>query len=154
MKMPALTVAALCCLASPVFAALTVTTADPEKFTDAADRDSDPRKIAQALESHLTALGNKYAPQGTLAIEIVDVDRAGRPRMNVRTEARVVNGKGDLPCIVLRFTLNGSAPTRERVCDPEFLRPLGSRADERDPLVYEKRMLDEWFRQRFGNKPD
>jgi hypothetical protein len=38
---------------------------------------------------------------------------------------------------------------RERVCDPDFLRPLGFNYDEHDPLVYEKRMLATWFEQRF-----
>jgi hypothetical protein len=143
-------------LSLPVHAAVTVTSAvDPDKFSDAGDRNNDPRKVMQALADHLKELGNKYLPPGTnLAIEVFDVDRAGRPRMNLPTEIRVVSGKGDIPCIDLKYTLEtggkATQSNRERVCDTDFLRALGPRYDEHDPLVYETRMLDEWFRKRFA----
>jgi hypothetical protein len=153
-RLAAAALPALALAATPLFATVTVTYGDADKFTDAGDRNSDPRKIVQVLESYMKALGDKYLPTGNLAIEILDLDRAGRPRMNLPTEIRVVNGKTDMPCIDLRFTLNGSPPTRERLCDPDFLRPLDNRYNEHDPVVYEKRMLDDWFKRRFGNKPD
>lgn len=153
-RLAAATLPALVLAATPIFAAVTVTSGDADKFTDAGDRNSDPRKMVQVLQNYMKALGDKYLPKGDLAIEILDLDRAGQPRMNLPTEIRVVNGKTDMPCIDLRFTLNGAPPTRERLCDPDFLRPLDPRADDHDPLVYEKRMLDQWFLRRFGNKPD
>jgi hypothetical protein len=36
------------------------------------------------------------------------------------------------------------------VCDNDYLRTLGGRFDEHDPVVYEKRMLDQWFQERFA----
>jgi hypothetical protein len=146
---------AIALTALPASAAVTVTYSNPDAFTDVGDRNNDPVKVMAALERHLKELGERYLPPGEdLRIEILDVDRAGRPKMNLPTELRVVNGKGDMPCIVLSYTLvSGGAtgtPKRERLCDPEFLRPLPVGYSENDPLVYEKRMLDEWFKARFA----
>jgi hypothetical protein len=135
-------------LALPLQASVTVTYGDADRFTDAGDRSNDPRKIVQAIAVHLEALGRRLTPQSNVAIEVLDLDRAGRTRMNLPTEARIVNGKGDMPCIELRYALDTAPPVRERVCDPDFLRPLGPRDKANDPLVYEKRMLDEWFERR------
>ncbi len=135
--------------ATPAFAAVTVTYGDPDKFFDVGDRSNDPRKVMQAIEKHLQALGAKLLPKANIAIEILDVDRAGRPRMNLPTEIRIMSGKGDMPCIDLSYSLNGAPPVKERVCDPEFLRPLEFRYNEHDPLAYDKRMLDQWFTRRF-----
>jgi hypothetical protein len=134
---------------------VTVTYPDPDKFTDAGDRNTDPRKIMEVLERHLHELGDKLLPAGTrVEIEVLDLDRAGRPRGNLPTEIRIMTGKGDLPCIDLRYSVETSGrPTeavRERVCDSDYLRPLEFRYDEHDPVVYEKRMLDQWFARRFA----
>jgi hypothetical protein len=138
-------------------AAVSVTYGNPDRFTDAGDRNNDPVKVAQELAGYLQELGKRYLPPAQeLQIEILDLDRAGRPRMNLPTEIRVVSGKGDMPCIELRYTLGSPGQAvkseRERVCDPEFLRPLEPKFSEHDPLVYEKRMLEEWFRKRFGGR--
>ncbi len=74
--------------------------------------------------------------------------------MDVPSEIRIITGKADLPCIELRYTLEVDNSRvlqwrRERACDPGYLRPLQPRYDEHDPLVYEKRMLEQWVRQRF-----
>jgi Protein of unknown function (DUF3016) len=157
MPFPRLAIIALPVLAltaMPLAAAVTVTYGNPDRFTDAGDRNTDPRNVMKDLEKTLKALGERNLPPGrNLRIEILDLDRAGRPRGNLPTEIRIMNGKGDMPCIDLRYTLesDGKAqpPVRERVCDPDYLRPLEFRYDEHDPLAYEKRMLDEWFQRRF-----
>ncbi len=147
--------AVLVLLALPLHAAVTVFYGEPDRFTDAGDRNSDPRKVMLSLEQFLKGLGDRYLPpQANLKIEVLDLDRAGRPRMNLPTEIRIVNGKTDMPCIELNYTLeeNGKVlqSRRERVCDPDFLRSLEPQYSEHDPLVYEKRMLEQWFRKRFA----
>ena len=136
-------------------AAVIVTHGDPDGFTDAGDRSTDPVKVMKTLKTHLERLGERYLPPGTdVRIEVIDLDRAGRTRMNMPMEMRVINGKTDMPCMDVSYTVvtNGSASpaVRERVCDPDFLRQLPPRESANDPLVYEKRMLDDWFRARFG----
>src|SRR5262249_30178202 len=89
MRLARLAAAALPALAfaSATSAAVTVTHGDPDRFTDAADRSNDPVKVMQALKLHLEALGKRYLAPGTnLGIEVFDLDRAGRPRMNIPTE--------------------------------------------------------------------
>ena len=146
---------ALALVAMPLSAAVTVTHADPDRFTDAGDRNSDPVKIMQAVAHHLERLGDRYLPaNAVLKIEVLDLDRAGRPRMNLPTEIRIVRGKADIPCIDLAYSLEMDGKVaqskRERVCDNDYLRPLGPRGDAHDPLVYEKRMLETWFQERFA----
>jgi hypothetical protein len=135
--------------AGPALAAVTVTYGDPDKFFDVGDRNNDPRKVMQAIEKHLQAAGAKLLPKSNLAIEILDVDRAGRPRMNLPTEIRIMNGKNDMPCIDLNYSLDGAPAVHEKVCDSDFLRPLEFRYNEHDPLAYDKRMLDQWLARRF-----
>ena len=125
------------------------------RCTDAGDRNNDPVNVTQELADRLKKLGEQIAPGADIRIEILDIDRAGRPRMNLPTEERIVTGKADPPCIELRYELAApgiaQAVSRERVCDTDYLRRLEPRYSEHDPLVYEKRMLDEWFRKRFGS---
>jgi Protein of unknown function (DUF3016) len=148
--------AAMLLMTLPLHAAVSVSYGDPDRFTDAGDRNSDPRKVMLTLAQYLKDLGDRFLPSGSnLKIEVLNLDRAGRPHMNLPTEIRIISGNVDMPCIDLRYTLEADGkvlqPRRERVCDPEYLRPLGPRYDEHDPLVYEKRMLEQWFRTRFGS---
>jgi len=148
---------ALLAVSLPAAAAVTVTYGDPDRFTDVSDRNSDPRKVMQVLAGFLQKLGERDLPPGTdVRIEVLDLDRAGRPRMNLPTEIRVMNGKADMPCIDLKYTVESGGQvtksTRERVCDPDYLRPLSFKANQNDPLGYEKRMLEEWFKARFVPK--
>src|SRR5712691_3537042 len=121
--------AAIVFIALPLHAAVTVSYGDPDRFTDAGDRNNDPRKIMLTLERYLKKLGDRYLPpQVNLKIEVLDLDRAGRPYMNLPTEIRIVTGRADMPCIELSYALeadNRVLPSRrERVCDPDYLRPL------------------------------
>src|SRR5262249_5716195 len=150
------TALALCTpyLIAPAGAAVTVEYGDPDRFTDAGDRNSDPVEVMKEVAAHLRALGDRYLPGRDLRIEVLDLDRAGKPYMNLPGEMRVMTGRSDPPCIDLRYSFpapgQGSETRRERICDTTYLRRLEPRYSEHDPLVYEKRMLDEWFRQRFG----
>ena len=128
---------------------------DPDRFMDAGDRNSDPRHVVQDLESHFQTLGKRHITgDRTLSIRILDLDRAGRPWHNLPTGLRVMNGRNDRPCVDLEWSLRTasgeSSGRRERICDMDYLRRLSGRYSENDPLVYEKRMLDEWFAARFG----
>lgn len=147
---------AIALIALPLQAAVTVSWGDPDSFTDAGDRNNDPRDVMLALQQHLKKLGDRYLPPNSnLKIEVLDLDRAGHTYRNLPTEIRIMSGRTDMPCIELAYTLevdNKVAPSqRERICDPDYLRPLEHQYESNDPLVYEKRMLEQWFRKRFAN---
>ncbi len=153
-RIPAL-LAALALAAGNVHAGVTVEYGNPDRFKDAGDRSTDPVKVMKALADHLKQLGDRYLAPGTeVHIEVLDLDRAGRPRMNLPTEIRIMTGRADPPCIDMRYTVTAQGrtgePRQEHVCDLDYLRPLVPGGIENDPLVYEKRMLDEWFQKRFG----
>src|SRR5438270_6330765 len=129
--------------AAAAAAGVSVTYANPDRFTDAADESSDPRDVAASLARHLTALGQRYlGADDDLRISILDVDRAGSPRRNLPTEIRVVRGDSDFPCIDLAFDLTSSGRTyafgRERVCERNYLtfRRADLRYSPNDPLGY------------------
>ena len=156
MRIPYMLAAALLAAGSTSLsqaANVVVTYGDPDRFTDARDRSNQPATVMKDLEQFLKKMGDKYLPaHATLTIEILDLDRAGRARMP--DDIRVMNGKADFPCMDLRHTLelDGKAAQakRERVCDMDYLMSIGNRADNGDPLVYEKRMLEAWFQERFA----
>jgi hypothetical protein len=138
----------------PAAAAVNVRYGNPDHFSDAGDRNNDPVKLMKNFAEFMKGLG-KYLPPGTdVDIEVLDLDRAGRTRMNLPTEMRVMNGKADPPCMDLRYSVkrdgHAGEPRKERLCDTDYLRPLGPRDSQHDALVYEKRMFEEWFRQRFA----
>ena len=146
---------AVALLALPLHAAVTVSYGDPDRFTDAGDRNSDPRHVMLELEQYLKTLGERYLPaRDNLKINVIDLDRAGRTAGNLPTEIRIMRGKADMPCVELEYTLEADHKSlqsrRERVCDPNYLRRLEPKYSEHDPLVYEKRMLEHWFRARFA----
>jgi hypothetical protein len=62
----------------------------------------------------------------------------------------VMTGGTDFPCVDLAAGPEGGIMRRERVCDRDYLRTLHQPYSAGEALVYDKRMLDDWFRQRFG----
>ena len=141
-------------LALPAGAAVTVSYGEPTRFTDAEDRSTTAEDAAYALARQLEFAGNHVVdPTAELQIRILDIDRAGSPRMNFPSELRVMTGTADFPCVELAYSLTRSGYSvarRERVCDLNYLRRADLHFSSSDPLVYEKRMLTEWLRARFG----
>jgi DUF3016 family protein len=144
---------------SGALAAVTVSHAEAGRYSDAGDRGQANRTVDE-IKRHLELLGERYLlPSQNLKIEIVDIDLAGRLRYSARRgeEIRVLDGGADWPSMKLRYTLESDGKVidsrEETVSDMSYLlkpAPSGSGA-----LYYEKRMLDDWFRQRFveGRRP-
>lgn len=145
-------IATLCLMAlapAAASAAVTVTSTDPQRFIDASDRATDADRVVAELRRHLEQLGERYLPGKDVRIELLDVDLAGDPKRNIH-DLRVMTGRGDQPCVELNLQVAGSSPVRERVCDPYYMRSLGARYHADQFLVFEKRMLEHWFKQRFA----
>jgi hypothetical protein len=138
-------------------ATMRVTFVHPERFSDASfDRGyawGPDEPALSRLKAHLEALGAKHLrPDQTLAIEILDVDLAGRlewPR-GFAGELRVLTDI-DAPRFVIRYRLSEGARqvlrAEETVTDVNFRSRTGAYFRS-DRLRYEKALLDDWFRAR------
>jgi len=149
--------AALGAVALPAAADVNVKFVEPGRYTDGGtfnDRMGD----LEGLERHLKRLGDRYLPSGqVLQIEVLDVDLAGHvePPRGVGPEQRVVRGRSDWPRIRLQYLLKSGDKVlkegRDELVDMNYL-AQGPSPYRNEPLAYEKRMLDEWFKAKFASK--
>jgi hypothetical protein len=123
---------------------------------DAGTTPFERKRTNEQVEKLFKKLGERYLATGqTLKIDVLDIDLAGRMRYEGRDPQgmRVIDGRTDRPAFRLRYSLEAggkAGDTREEtVSDPNFMiepRPPSSSAS----LFYEQRMLDDWFKARFG----
>lgn len=124
------------------------------ELADAGNDRFDGERNLKALADHLVALGRRLPDGQVLKIEVTDLDLAGRMQpMRNGTELRILRDLADWPSMKLKWTLSaGGSVLRsgdEYVSDMAYLqRPLGHHAGE--ALVYERRLIDRWFDERFG----
>jgi Protein of unknown function (DUF3016) len=124
-------------------------------FSDAGAAHHDRELNLAILTRHLQGLGQRYLPDGeALSVEILDLDLAGALRLSHRAvgEVRIVRGRADWPRIKLRYSLAANGQTlqsaTESLADLNYLGHIGTYSSS-DPLRYEKRMLEDWFKARF-----
>ncbi len=128
---------------------------DPERFTDA---DSNGFRAAEAgvlaeIKTHLQRLGGRFlAPGQKLTIDILDIDRAGINeswRGGSMGDVRIMRGVTP-PRIKLRYVLGekGKRPRggEETLTDINYQMNPSARFSG-DRRVYEKALLDDWFRR-------
>jgi Protein of unknown function (DUF3016) len=141
--------------------AIEVAFTDHARYADAGLTPHERSVNLAGLAEHLKRLAARHLPDGqTLAIEVLDVDLAGAPRLlhKTATELRIVRGGADWPRIELRYTLSSDGRTlrsgSERLVDLNYQR-RGSAVGTSEPLGYEKRLIDDWFHARFveGRQP-
>lgn len=142
--------------AAPAHAAgVKVSFVDAERYSDAGDSPADRELRLAALASHLSGLGQRLLPADmTLEVEVLEVDLAGSVQPTRRGELRVVRGGADWPRLTLRYRLVKDGQVQvadtERIADMSYTMHGFSLSS--DPLRYEKRMLDDWFRTRFTDR--
>jgi hypothetical protein len=151
-----LALAGLCLAAAGVAsAAVTVRYVEPEHFTDL------PRaswQRAQALDDftkHFEKLGAALPPGRDLAIDVLDIDLAGREQPNGlgTDELRIIHGGADWPAMHLRYTLSEGgkvvASGDARLSDKGYADHINMYpASARWP--YEMQMIDAWWKKTFG----
>lgn len=143
-------------VATAAHGAVVVTFTEPEKYVDTGRYRLEGTQVLAELERHFQQLGTRYLqPDQTLKIEVLEIDLAGdeRFRSGPNQDIRVLRGGADWPRMRLRYSLEGGGkPARtgeDNVADMNYLhRPITVRGNE--SLAYEKRMLDDWFRSKFG----
>lgn len=131
----------------------------PEKFIDASDQGlgmgSSPR-VLNELKGFLETLGAQQLPPGQqLVIEVRNIDLAGRfePLPGRPSEWVRIQRDSDWPRIQLHYRLSAQGQllreANANVSDMSYLQKARSSYSSQ-PLVYEKRMLADWFKTTFA----
>lgn len=157
MRFPALTVAFSLLAAAAAAQAggvVNVTFVEPDKYYDSGNNQFDKPINLKTIETFLQDLGKRYLADGqVLDIEVLNVDLAGYSRPTRNGDLRIVRGGADWPNFQLRYKLSaGGQPVKqaeERVAEMNYTGKIATYS-ARDPLKYEKQMLDAWFRDRFS----
>lgn len=151
---------ALC--ASEAKAAVYVQFAHPQHYTDStfcnAAGPLSAKIVMEEVRRELGQLGGRYLPPGqVLSVEILDIQLAGYNNWwsFPGNEIRIISNSAPPPRFKLRYTLRAKgkplAASEETVTDINFLmNPIGRLSS--DPLVYEKSLLDSWFKERFTRR--
>lgn len=138
-------------LAGAAQAAVTVSFTQPDRYADIGRTRVERPDVLKEIEGYLKHLGATHAPARNVRIEVLDIDLAGDERFRAGRDIRVLRGGADWPRIHLRYTLEEGGRAvesrEETVADMNYLMRSIPRGE---PLAYEKRMLEEWFRARFG----
>lgn len=132
---------------------------DPSRYTDASQPPNFSGRtsefVLQELGRHIERLADRYvAPGQHLMLEVLDIDLAGRrePLSMPSQDTRYLQAT-TWPQIKVRYRLQEGgivlAQADEIIVDRTYLQRPAARASN-DPLRFEKIMLDDWFRQRFG----
>jgi hypothetical protein len=139
--------------AASAAAAVAVAFIEPERYSDFSDSGGHELSLnLEEIEQHLKRLGEKYlAPGQSLKIDVLDIDLAGREERagSPPRDIRVLRGAADWPRFTLRYTLDGGSVREETVLDRSYL-ARSVYTDTGARLPYEKQMLENWFRERFG----
>ena len=121
-------------------------------YLDAGRTAWDVERTERVLREHLLAWAPALPEGQTLAIEIRQIDLAGREVPVRGNDLRVLGGGADWPRITLHYTLRQGdsvlASGDATVSDMNYLD--GHLREPRTELPYDKRMLDDWFHQRFA----
>lgn len=135
-------------------AAVTVRYVQPERFTDLPRA---PWQRTQALDDfkkHFETLGAALPPGQDLAIDVLDIDLAGREEPNGlgSDELRIMRGGADWPAMRLRYTLSEGgkvvASGDAQLSDKGYADHINTYPrDARWP--YEMQMIDEWWKKTF-----
>lgn len=143
---------------SSAWAGVQVTFDNPDDYSDVPFSSRDREQVLAGLANHFTWLGKSLPPGQDLRIEITDVDLAGRedPARRGAFDVRVLTGRADWPRLRLRYTLEQHgkviASGNAYLSDMSYLQHI-NRYSSNDALRYEKRMIDDWFKNTFGVKP-
>lgn len=148
-------VAALLAVSAHAAGTVQCTFVNPEKFADVRDRTYSAEQNLKSLEQIVQSVAAAYVADGqTLKVEILDVDLAGEVRPGVRAyDVRVMRGRADWPRITLRWSLEGAGQAPKSgeavVQDMAYLQRIPPTQSD-TALVYERRMLEQWFKAEFG----
>jgi Protein of unknown function (DUF3016) len=127
----------------------------PEKYTDIPSTTHGKQEMMTTLRKHFEVLGAKLPTGQNLTVEVQDIVLAGRhdpfifgTRM-VDPDLRVFRGRTDWPRMEFKYTVEAESKTLQsgtaKISDMNY--QMGhNKYSSNESLRYEKKMLDEWFR--------
>lgn len=130
---------------------------ESDKFVDAGRSSWDIKETTDTLADHFKTYAKRLPANQTLKVEITDIDLAGELRpTRAAQEIRVLRGRADWPRISLRYTLTENGRVlrsgEAKVDDMAYMmQPLRGHAGS--ALAYERRMLDDWFKDSIVGTP-
>jgi len=140
-------------------AGVTVNYVNPDNFSDLPMSSYDRDEVLRELARHFDKLGKKLPAGHDLAVEITDIDLAGReyPTRRAAGEVRILRGNIDWPVIDLRYTISANGQVIDsgatKLRDMDYLNRHPRHASW-DGLRYEKTLIDDWFGKTvLQNKP-
>jgi hypothetical protein len=140
--------------ALPAVATVTVSFPSPTYADIGRHGSKEADDVKNDLARHIHALDAKYLKPGdNLWVEVIEVDLAGDRVVTGMRDYRVTRGKSDIPTIVVRYRLERDGKTTS---GEDTLRELGYQQSTlqvnaaSESLHYEKRLLDNWFKERFA----
>ena len=126
---------------------------EPEQFADLGRSTFDREHALKSLGDYIRKLGARLPEGQTLSIDVTDIDLAGELRYWGAHELRVLRGRADWPQLKLRWTLQSGDGTfrrgEARLDDLNYLMSVRAIDHQNSDLVYEKRMLRQWFEATF-----
>ena len=144
--------------AGAAWAGVNVTYVKPEQFANFPFSQYERDKVLNDLRDHFARLGTRLPAEQNLSIEITDLDLAGRivTGRGANGDLRVLRGGADWPRMHLRYRLESNGQLirsgEDDLADMTYLGGL-NQYDQGDNLRYEKKMIDDWFAQRFVPRP-
>jgi hypothetical protein len=141
-------------VAMPASAAVSVTFTKPEDYSDVPRSGVERERLLEEFKDYFTKLGAKLPAGEDLKLEIIDIDLAGRidPGRIRFNDVRILRGRADWPRMDIRYTLEANGKVldkgEDKIADMSYLDSVTSYWSD-DPLRYEKKMIDDWFKKKF-----
>ena len=125
---------------------------DPGKFADLGTYKWEESANMDTLTHYIQKLAQRLPADQVLRVDVLDVDLAGEPKDTRNGRLRVARN-ADTPVIKLRYTLESNGRTvrsgEERLTDLTYRYHYTDARKNTTELYYEKRLLEDWFRQSF-----
>jgi hypothetical protein len=124
---------------------------EPAHYRDIGHGAYERERNLKSLADYLQSLAAQLPDGQTLKLEVLDIDLAGELQHHAAQEIRVLRGRADWPQMQLRYTLMQGPVTLKSgdalLSDLGYLDHLRGSESAYGDLPYDKRMLQDWFRQ-------
>ena len=133
-------------------AATTVIFVAPEKYADMPFAVYEKERVMAGLKEHFEKLGAKLPANEDFKVEVLDVDLAGERDYRARApqDLRILRGGADWPKMEIRYSVESQGKVltsgTTQISDMNYFQTF-NQYSKNEFLRYEKRMIDQWFKE-------